>query len=80
MHTGLGHPGQGQSSSELRHDGGKSGGTGGLDGLASGAKNTSVDPHLPEHANQRAEDKEEAVIGRGNIGGPAAEERLPESA
>ncbi|KAJ9664111.1 hypothetical protein H2201_005351 [Coniosporium apollinis] len=86
VHTGLGHPGQGQTSTELRHDGshGRKKQGHGLVGVgASGVGNASklVDPHLPEHADQRAQDKEEVgvVPNRGNVGGPAAEERVPET-
>jgi hypothetical protein len=53
---------------------------GGFEGLKSGAQGKTVDPHDPAHAGQRALDKEEAEVGRGNVGGPAAEERLPEGA
>ncbi|KAJ9638242.1 hypothetical protein H2199_006929 [Coniosporium tulheliwenetii] len=76
VHTGLGHPGQGQTSTELRHDGshGRKKQGHGLVGVgASGVGNASklVDPHLPEHADQRAQDKEEVgvVPNRGNVGG-----------
>jgi len=82
VHTGLGHPGQGQTSAELHHDGEhhrKNPGHG-LDGLKSGATGKTVDAHDPAFADQRALDKDEAEVGRGNIGGPSAEERLPESA
>lgn len=83
VHTGLGHPGQGQSSAELRHDGmshNKNPGSG-LDGLASGAQGKTVDSRLPEHAGQRALDNDKAQGGtRGNVGGPAAEDRVPDSA
>ncbi|KAH9836013.1 hypothetical protein Tdes44962_MAKER01932 [Teratosphaeria destructans] len=82
VNTGLGKPIQGQTSSELHHDGQhhrKNPGTS-LDGRKSGATGKTVDPHDPQFANQRALDKDEAVIGRGNVGGPAAEEREPVSA
>lgn len=80
MNTGLGKPIQGQTSSELRHDGQhhrKNPGTGGYEGLKSGAQGKTVDPHLPEFAGQRAQDKDEAVIGRSDV--PSAEERVPET-
>jgi len=91
VHTGYGHPGQGQTSAELRHDGQRGGvkqGTG-LIGKAStmetgGVENSleSIDQKDPAFANQRALDKEEGRFAgeRGNIGGPPAEERIPESA
>lgn len=87
MHTGLGHPGQGQTSTEIRHDGshGRKKEGHGLAGVgASGVGNDSkvVDGRDPEFANQRALDKEEGALAgqRGTVGGPAAEERLPETA
>ncbi len=44
VHTGIGHPGQGQSSSELRHDSKAHSGGGGLQGVgASGAGSASDD-------------------------------------
>lgn len=90
VHTGLGHPGQGQTSTELRHEGQHTAskqGTG-LVGKAStmntgGVYNDgqAVDQKDPGFANQRALDKEQGDMAgqRGNIGGPAAEERLPET-
>jgi hypothetical protein len=83
VNTGLGKPMGGQTSSELRHDGqhhNKNPGSG-LTGVASGAPAfKTVDAHNPDFADQRALDKDEATIGRGNVGGPAAEERVPETA
>jgi len=77
VHTGSGHPGQGQTSQEL-HDKTRVGK--GLAGLASGVKDqyTGGDIHdikdLPEHASQRNFD--DVPTGqRGNVGGPPAEER-----
>ena len=81
VHTGLGHPGQ--TSSERRHDGQRHRKNPGqsLEGVGkSGAMGKTVDSHDPGFANQRALDKDEAVVGRGNVGGPSAEDRLPESA
>ncbi|KAF2461803.1 hypothetical protein BDY21DRAFT_329697 [Lineolata rhizophorae] len=84
MHQGLGHPGQGQTSAEMRHDGEKHRAkqTHGLGGVGAnvGTKNQMVDPHDPQFAGQRALDKDEAEIGRGNLGGPPAEDRLPANA
>ncbi|KXL42317.1 hypothetical protein M433DRAFT_27087 [Acidomyces richmondensis BFW] len=82
VHTGLGHPGHGQTSTELRHDGQhtrKKVGSGGTDGLQHGAQGKTVDPQDPKFASQRALDKDDAQIGRGNLGGPAAEEKIPEN-
>lgn len=78
VHTGLGHPGQGQTSNELHHD--KKVGQG-LTGLADsvGQGNVKDLKDDPTHAAQRNLDN--VPTGqRGNTGGPAAEERVPESA
>jgi hypothetical protein len=78
VHTGLGHPGSGQTSNETRHP--KQGGSG-LAGLASGVEQGNVRDlkDLPEHAVQR--NLGDVPAGqRGNTGGPAAEERVPDSA
>ncbi|KAH0352906.1 hypothetical protein KCU81_g1633, partial [Aureobasidium melanogenum] len=81
VHTGLGHPGQGQTSAELHHDGqshNKNPGTG-LDGLKSGAQGKTVDARLPEHAGQRNLESDKAIGGtRSDV--PSAEERIPDSA
>ncbi|KAI9660678.1 MAG: hypothetical protein M1821_010030 [Bathelium mastoideum] len=85
VHTGLGHPGQGQSSAEVRHEGKShrahqgSGleGVGTSGGPATGGR--GVDARLPEFAGQRGLDKDEVEGGtRGTIGGLAAQERVPE--
>ena len=79
VHTGLGHPGQGQTSSESR-DAEKAGG-GGLTGLADSVRQGNVKDLKddPRHADQR--NLGDVPTGqRGNTGGPAAEERFPESA
>lgn len=84
VNTGLGKPIQGQTSAELRHDGQthrKAVGGGGVEGLNTAPGYKNVDPHAPEHAGQRALDSEVAQPGqRGTVGGPPAEERLPETA
>ncbi|KAI9752750.1 MAG: hypothetical protein M4579_005506 [Chaenotheca gracillima] len=81
VYQGLGHPGQGMTSSELRHEGEhhrKRQGQG-LTGVgASVATGQSVDPAI--NPNQRALDKDEAVTGRGDKGALGAEEREPASA
>ena len=76
VHTGLGHPGQGQTSSELRHGGNVR--SGGHDGMVSAAKHSDISADAMP--GQRALDRDEATIGRGTAGGPAAQEREPESA
>jgi len=79
VHTGLGKPIQGQTSQELRHDGGeRSTGKGGAEGVGGSAGQSTIDPHAPEMAGQRALDKDEATIGRG--GAADAQDRLNESA
>jgi hypothetical protein len=79
VHTGLGHPGQGQTSNELRHPD-KKGGSG-LVGLADsvGQGNVKDLKDDPTHAQQRNLD--DVPTGqRGNTGGLSAQERVPESA
>jgi hypothetical protein len=80
VHDGLGHPGQGQTSSELHDNSKKSGGAGaGLAGLADNVEQGNVRDlkDLPEHAHQR--NLGDVPTGqRGNTGGPPAEEREPE--
>lgn len=83
VNTGLGQPAQGQTSKELHHDGQagrKNPGMGGAEGVGGSAGQSTIDPHAPNMAGQRALDKDEATIGRGNVGGPSAEERVPEPA
>jgi hypothetical protein len=84
VHTGLGHPGQGQTSSELRHDGQNSGKkqSTGLAGLSSGVGQGGgvVTGHDPQFAGQRNLEEDVPAGERGNTGGPAAQERLPEGA
>lgn len=80
VHTGLGHPGQGQTSSEL-HDN-RTKGTG-LVGRSSqterSAQNEKTSGSDPAFAHQRNLD--DVPTGqRGNVGGPPAEEREPETA
>jgi hypothetical protein len=82
VHTGLGHPGQGQTSSEL-HDGSRVGQ--GLAGLAANVKDQQSGGSIetlkddPKHAAQRNLD--DVPTGqRGNAGGPPAEEKEPSSA
>ena len=88
VHTGLGHPGQGQTSTELRHDGKhtstKTGG--GLAGVGAsvGSSNQMVDTDT--QPKERAVDKEEgALAGTSGDKGedypqPPAQNREPESA
>ncbi|TKA71872.1 hypothetical protein B0A49_00840 [Cryomyces minteri] len=79
VHTGYGHPGQGQTSSELH---GRKRDGAGLEGVgASGVPSAKlVDAHDPEHVDQRAADRDDAVVGRGSVGGDSAQDRVPESA
>lgn len=79
MHTGLGHPGQGQSSSEL-HDNSKGGGQGlvGVSGSESIGDNDGSGKLKddPTHAAQR--NLGDVPTGqRGNAGGAAAQEQEP---
>lgn len=83
VNTGLGQPMQGMTSQELHHDGQagrKNPGMGGAEGVGGSAGQSTINPHAPEMAGQRALSKDEATIGRGNVGGPAAEDRLNEPA
>lgn len=67
------------TSNELHHDGGKkSVGQGGAEGVGGRANQSTIDPHAPEMAGQRALDKDEAKIGRGGV--PDAQDRLAEGA
>lgn len=75
----MGHPGQGQTSSELRHDGGNKQGSG-LEGVgASGVKSANlVDQHDPKFAGQRTLEKDEAQP-KNILGGATAGEKVPET-
>lgn len=81
VHTGLGHPGQGQSSSELHDNSTHSGGSGGLAGLKEnhGQGNVADLKDDPTHAHQRNL-QQDAAGTRGNTGGLAAQEKEPEQA
>jgi len=82
VHTGLGHPGSGMTSQEL-HDGSRGKGQGrGLVGTGAkvGNKGEVVDGRDPYFADQRALEKDVPTGQRGNVGGPPAEERVPEDA
>ncbi|KAJ4373273.1 hypothetical protein N0V83_003567 [Neocucurbitaria cava] len=80
VHTGLGHPGQGQTSQELHKDNRKGHGLAGLaesvpdkGGISQGVESLK---DLPKHAAQRNLD--DVPTGqRGNVGGPPAEDREP---
>lgn len=81
VHTGLGHPGQGQTSAEIRHDGekGRKNPGKGLQGVgASTQEFKTVDHTDPKFKDHRGIDKEDRVLGRGEI--LSAEERVAESA
>ena len=88
VHTGLGHPGSGQTSSELRHDGEHTstkhgGGLAGV-GASVGSSNQMVDTDT--QPKERALEKEEGKLAgtRGDKGDdypqPPAQNREPESA
>lgn len=80
VHKGLGHPGQGQSSAEVRHGGqraGKKEGHG-LAAVSSATTQHAADPRYDE--TQRGLDKDEAVRGRGDKAAQSAEEDPPETA
>ncbi|KAF2816551.1 uncharacterized protein BDZ99DRAFT_376601 [Mytilinidion resinicola] len=79
VHQGLGHPGSGMTSQEAHHAGTK-GGRSGLAGVGAsvGNKGEVVSGRDPEFAEQRALDEDVPSGQRGNVGGPAAEERFPE--
>jgi hypothetical protein len=79
VHTGLGHPGQGQTSNELRHADTRKGH--GLTGLADSVSQGDIKSLKddPRHADQR--NLGDVPTGqRGNTGGPPAQELVPESA
>jgi hypothetical protein len=79
VHTGLGHPGQGQTSNELRHSDKKVGT--GLAGRADSVEQGNIRSLKddPRHADQR--NLGDVPTGkRGNTGGLPAQERVPESA
>jgi len=59
VHTGLGHPGQGETSTELRHDGshGRKKQGSGLAGLASGVGN-QLPSEDPKHVGSRSLDSD----------------------
>lgn len=78
VHTGLGHPGSGMTSQEMHS---KTNQKQGIEGAgARKVLQTGFDASDPKFAHHRTEDSDVAVTGRGNVGGPAAEERIPESA
>lgn len=66
------------TSNELHHDGGKKSTGSSLEGVGARADQSTINPHAPEFAGQRALDKDEAKVGRG--GQPNAEDRLNETA
>ena len=79
VHTGLGHPGQGQTSQEL-HGKHKKDRTG-LTGLTEeSVQNDKVTGRDPMFAHQRAVDEDYPTGVRGNTGGPPAQDREPETA
>jgi hypothetical protein len=82
VNQGLGKPLQGQTNTELRHDGqhGRTKQSSGLEGVGASAQNRGIERQFPE---QRGLEKEEAVSSgtRGNKASRAGAEELdPESA
>ncbi|CAI6336376.1 unnamed protein product [Periconia digitata] len=78
VHTGLGHPGQGQTSQEL-HDKRKVPETAHVGQKSTSVQNDKVTGRDPHFADQRNLD--DVPTGqRGNVGGPPAQDRVPESA
>ncbi|KAI5367574.1 hypothetical protein Slin14017_G026100 [Septoria linicola] len=75
VHKGLGKPVEGQSSKELR-DGTHT--SGGVEAVGGSASQSDINPHDPQHKSQRALDKDEAVVGRGDKA--SAQDREPETA
>ena len=89
VHKGLGHPGQGQTSNELRHDGGhtsskQGGGLAGVGAPSVASSNQMVDKDT--QPKERGLEKEEGQFAgtRGDKGEdypqPPAQNRVPESA
>lgn len=79
VHTGLGHPGSGQTSQEL-HGKEKRDRTGLTGKTTTLENNDKVRGRDPKFANQRNLEEDVPAGQRGNVGGPAAEEREPETA
>ncbi|KAF1952208.1 hypothetical protein CC80DRAFT_422899 [Byssothecium circinans] len=79
VHTGLGHPGSGQTSQEL-HDGSKGRATAHVGQVAVKVVNDKVTGRDPYFAIQRNLEEDVPAGQRGNVGGPAANERIPEPA
>ncbi|KAJ6031629.1 hypothetical protein N7540_002361 [Penicillium herquei] len=80
VHTGFGKPLQGQTGTELAHDGehGRKKQSTGLEGIGASMQDRGVERQFP---NQRGIEREEAQNGaRGNKADRAAEDMEPESA
>jgi hypothetical protein len=82
LHQGLGHPGQGQTSTEIRHDGEhhrkRDGDGAGLQGVGSSGGRGIDDPAYNEpHADQHPKGPVPAREHNATL--PGAEDRLPES-
>lgn len=81
VHTGLGHPGSGQSSSELHDNSKQSGGSGGLAGLKENYVQGNVADLKDDTAHAKQRNLQQPAAGtRGNAGGLSAEEMEPEQA
>ena len=79
VHTGLGHPGSGQTSTEIRHEGahGRKKQSAGLEGVGA-FREDKFERNLPD---QRGIEREQNASGhRGNKGVLGAENIQPESA
>jgi len=82
VHTGLGKPIAGQSSSEIRHDGHshrKNDGSS-LEGTGASASQTGINERDPKFAGQRALERDDANVGREDAGATDAQNRVPETA
>lgn len=80
VHTGLGHPGQGQTSSELHHDGQshrKRQGLGTVGLTTEPDSHKPIDPHDPYMADQRSLEGDHPTGRIANQ--PNAEDRVPET-
>lgn len=75
VHTGLGHPGSGMTSQELHN---KTQQRQGVEGAgARGVLQSGIDTSDPKFAEHRTLGSDVAETGRGNVGGPSAEDRVP---
>jgi len=82
VHTGLGHPGQGMTSTELRHDGqqGRKKAGDGLAKFGAAGEQRGADARLDEGQRDLENEATGRTKGRGNKGELAAEDLPPASA